>query len=580
MLYMDYVKTVDISFLGPVAKYLNIQSRKPIPNIMDPPGIDLLKGWLDECVQEHSNKCQGNYHQEELPSRLVFLGSNSDNATHIEPRVVEVDLLQGISGHGYAALSYCWGPDKNPLQTLKNNLECMKTSIRQRGSIPKTIGDGIKVAKELGIAYLWVDALCIVQDDPIDKETEIPKMAAIYGNAFVTIVAAGAFSATDGFIHNKTVNALRGIPFQSRKYPTISGYIYIEPSDTRDTSNWHFETQVNDSKWNTRGWTFQERYLSSRLLYFGQNSVHYHCNAQYSSEISLETHDIGKTVGRTTIRDWKNSSEAYDEWYRLAMLYSKRELSDSRDKLTAISALARQMHFALKETGEEDQYLAGLWKKDLIKGLLWKVERTRSSLPTSNRNSGPTWSWATRNTDVVWLNCEHECYRRHLECCVSGAGLSLRTNDVFSEVQSGFVVLTGRLKRFEDTSRNRRSDFFQYRWKKADREKAGIKPRIDFDFEICADDEQAVGQMPGWVGDTGDVWLLFLNAVYGAREWAREESLVVCGLALKLRSNTVTREFERVGIFMSEPEMLANPQAETALWTWIATWPNETIRIL
>lgn len=77
--------------------------------------------------------------------------------------------------------------------------------------------------------------------------------------------------------------------------------------------------------------------------------------------ISLETHHVEKTVARTTIRDWKNSREAYEKWYTLAMLYSERKLSDYRDKLTAISALARQMHSALKEAGEEDQYLAGLW---------------------------------------------------------------------------------------------------------------------------------------------------------------------------------------------------------------------------
>ena len=106
----------------------------------------------------------------------------------------------------YAALSYCWGGSQTGTLTgknyndYKNGLDLSKLS--------RTLQHAIQFTRSLDVLYLWVDALCIMQDDVSDEEIGIHRMSDIYRNAFVTIVVSSSASAENGFLHNR----LRDLP--------------------------------------------------------------------------------------------------------------------------------------------------------------------------------------------------------------------------------------------------------------------------------------------------------------------------------------------------------------------------------
>ncbi|KAB5542496.1 heterokaryon incompatibility protein-domain-containing protein, partial [Coniochaeta sp. 2T2.1] len=153
-----------------------------------PESLRFIRRTLKACVQEHGVCTSSSTHH---PTRLLHIDGES-------LRLVDEGLPHPVS---YTALSYCWGTTE-PLATLSTNINEMRSGI-PLSKLPRTIKDAIQVTKFLGIQYLWVDALCIIQDDKIDWARESAAMAGIYGNAYVTIAAASASSADEGFLHGR-----------------------------------------------------------------------------------------------------------------------------------------------------------------------------------------------------------------------------------------------------------------------------------------------------------------------------------------------------------------------------------------
>lgn len=149
---------------------------------------------------EHT-ECLLPTHKNQLPTRVLDI-------TRIQPRLF---VINGQTG-SYAALSYCWGTEGN-LITRRDDLESSRAQIPSV-NIPATIKDVIQVAKSLGFQYLWVDALCIIQDDPKDWEIESGRMAQVYGNADLVIAASSAKNSQQGFLT------------QTRRHPQGSLYFH------------------------------------------------------------------------------------------------------------------------------------------------------------------------------------------------------------------------------------------------------------------------------------------------------------------------------------------------------------------
>ena len=210
-----------------------------------------------------------------LPHRVLDLG---DPTKPSGPSVRLHSSLEAQRGE-YAALSYCWGGPQS-IQTTRSTIDTFSKGLDLR-ICSQTIQDAVVVTRGLGIQYLWIDALCIIQGQASDKMHEIASMGKIYKNATVTISAANSRSAQDGFLKYQK----RGVSVQTALLCRASNQeVLPENSDLSRNGPygkvWLELERVQDHSTeplSQRGWAFQEQVLSLRLLQYGSEGVTWHC---------------------------------------------------------------------------------------------------------------------------------------------------------------------------------------------------------------------------------------------------------------------------------------------------------------
>lgn len=234
---------------------------------MFPPGSlqqsRLLRQWLDVCDTEHGHRTAEflGTGALQMPTRLI----------HILDSKIHLETTQESSFVRYLALSHCWG--KSPkLRTLTSNLSAFCTEIPY-DRLPLNFQEAIKVARGLRISYLWIDSLCIVQDDVEDWEREAGRMGQVFSNAYCTIAATSAASSDEGFLTR------HGNPPLYATIETPDGGILHVSEFMGD-----YHQDVELAPLNTRGWVLQERALSRRTLHFTQTQVYWECGKGVHSE--------------------------------------------------------------------------------------------------------------------------------------------------------------------------------------------------------------------------------------------------------------------------------------------------------
>jgi hypothetical protein len=232
-----------------------------LPEATHPIRFDLLRAWLRRCDKEHACNDRDPGLKEVLPTRLLFVGNlNTD--------ILSIYTTTQLDDKDYVALSYCWGnlseEEKGKICTTGENFRS-----RQKGfsinDLPRTFQDAIKVTRELGRQYLWIDSLCILQGDAKDWEHEAKRMEDVFSSAYCVIAASSATSSGEGFLKRN---------FSSRYVQTTdaSGRRIYVCADMDD-----FENDVNISTLNTRGWVLQERALSRRTVHFTTKHMYWEC---------------------------------------------------------------------------------------------------------------------------------------------------------------------------------------------------------------------------------------------------------------------------------------------------------------
>lgn len=192
-------------------------------------------------------------------------------------------LVPAPEGVAYVALSYVWGQLKDPFRTIKANRETlMATGGLSKAALPRTIRESVEVVKAIGFRYLWFDSICIVQDDPESSMGQIRVMDKIYEGAALTLVAVGGTSADD--------------PLNTSRYQ-IHAEVFGELKLM--ARNRPFETALWRSRWNSRAWCYQERFLSSRMLVFTGGEVYYDCSHFRWCE-SLESPESERVISTST----------------------------------------------------------------------------------------------------------------------------------------------------------------------------------------------------------------------------------------------------------------------------------------
>ena len=343
-----------------------------------------------------------------------------------QPRLVARPKESG----DYVALSHCWGPllDSSAgmyARTLKNNLNEMQRAIPSN-LLPQNFQDAILTVRKLQLRYLWIDALCIIQDDPADWAREAAKMNEIYGSAYLTIAATSAISSTEGFL-GRLQEMECSIPiYGDTRTEPVACLTLTEMPGGGDQGSW--PDSIETACWNTRGWTFQERLLSKRVLHFTARKIFWECRTTDASEENEPPRDSSYRTpwlrkgcycefGSLAKQDVGASEACFDTWYSIVSMYavepplrgtvltvsrySSRELSYETDVLPALSGLAhsfKDVHGVEKITGTND-YLAGIWRNDLPKGLLWFLHDS-SDARRHTQYIAPSWSWASMKGQV------------------------------------------------------------------------------------------------------------------------------------------------------------------------------------
>ncbi|KAF2655908.1 HET-domain-containing protein, partial [Lophiostoma macrostomum CBS 122681] len=351
----------------------------------------------------------------------------------------------------YAALSYCWGNEKDAESQFKTDeasLEHRCTGLLHELMTPTT-SDAIALTRAIGLRYIWIDALCIVQDDADDWVHESSQMNLVYRHAFVTFCTLNSDSCHESFL--RRAPAVR-VLFQSKIQKDINGYymIRLRPRSaiylyTLDRTKYMWDHAL--SRWGERCWTFQEQEMSTRRLLFGISRMHFACaNCQWSEGDDAPTDRPESGVLDRITRfpeSHVSSGELYDCWGSLVQQYGDRSVTFDKDRLPAIAGLARMIGEALK-----DQYLAGLWRGNLHHGLIWTISGDVAShayglethLQNIRRRSyvAPSWSWAScPNIDVGRV------YDARVveESAVVDVNIETDVEDPFGQVSGGLLRL-------------------------------------------------------------------------------------------------------------------------------------------
>jgi hypothetical protein len=365
--------------------------------------------WLNDCLQDCI--CGSRSGDDPvLPTRVINLGEkDASGAFSGEPFLFQTNNKRGK----YATLSYRWGR-KQHLKTTREILNKRHHSIPME-EMPRTFKDVVHLVRAMGLQYLWIDALCIIQDSKEDYEQELAKMSEIYSNSTVTIVAVGSFDASHGCAPNRNKLAMADCPVSSTTHilsESMNQFKLLEASPLH-----------------RRGWCLQETEISCRLLFVGGNQLFWQCRRGvhresnhelfYSSNnrrSKVDNEDSDADSYDSLQNPWPRKSrlfdhaylsspdEAHGHWYELIQAYTRRLLTFGSDKLPAISALAQQFTGLFEK--EEDRptpgdYCCGLWRQKLRLGLLWKIFYGRGSDCCPTRH--PSWSWAASEGEIVFI---------------------------------------------------------------------------------------------------------------------------------------------------------------------------------
>ncbi len=294
----------------------------------------------------------------------------------------------------YAALSHRWG-ENMPLLTTTANLKKRLSGIGFE-QLPKTFQEAVTLLRSLSLRYLWIDTLCILQDNKYDWEVQSAAMADIYTNAYITVAAASAEDCQSGLWR------------PSRK--SIGG--------EWDGTMFHLRTDwlhsnLAESPLVSRGWVMQEQILSRRIIYFADPQLVWRCCSLTESEDGLLDglflNDYLWIRNCPLIGDQPTEAKSVDEWRalwkQLAKEFSTRHFTFEEDNLAALAGVTSKFAKLLA-----DQPFLGLWKSNLFEGLLWSVDLSSNDYPVRRTsNNIPSWSWLSIRASIeyeifLWRN--------------------------------------------------------------------------------------------------------------------------------------------------------------------------------
>lgn len=477
--------------------------------------LDLAKEWLEECVTSHpecvSRRTGG---LPIYPTRLIDTSSFDHDSGAI-------DVVRLVSSHSketregqpvfegrYATLSHCWGKDpfdrlvRQNLKDFQNRMEVEK--------LPLTFQHAIRLARHLDIRWLWIDALCIVQDDDEDWLIQSASMREIYAQAFCNISATASQNSSQGLFRSRDMTQ----DWFSTATLNIEDLAESASCFVLDLSFW--DRYVQQAPVNRRSWVLQERLLSRRVLHMCQDQIAFECRSLDRAEsrpkglphyymlrgrlvtalnmkkmdaaTGKQLRDLGLSrphsssggSGDSKLQEMVSGLQEarwfyYENWKRIVEDYTKMDITYHKDRLIALSGIARRIRDQITSHGIKEDYIAGLWKGGLAGQLLWYVKpvggdkQPLADLRPKNRDNeaeyrAPSFSWASVETDrgIEYGELTYDIPYRPLRAQLTNEDLKKdaiyikdkiirlafkRKEDNFGIITDGYIVLKGVLRR-------------------------------------------------------------------------------------------------------------------------------------
>ncbi len=353
----------------------------------------LIKSWLDLCRYHHNEHCQDKYEGTEEFEKM--LGESYFGLLDVVNMQLCV-LPHGRNVNGFAyepfvALSYVWGKPEagkpEPYVTLRENILLHQNHGGLQGAypdFPKAIKEAIDLVPRLGMRYIWIDSLCIVQDSFRSWNLNARRMHMIYGFASLTICAADGEDSSTGLeaMYADSANQIQG---------------YCAPGVTLMISR-PPETAIRGSRWNQRAWTFQERLLSRRCVIFAEKRVYFQCRCASMSQ-DIYAHGRGTAWSLDSIHaplQTLKELRVRAIWFYIhcVSMYTSRQLTKPRDILAAFNGVTTLIQKVMRAP-----FVFGLPSSHFDLALLWqpkgkiKPRVVKDESDKAFEVEFPTWAW-------------------------------------------------------------------------------------------------------------------------------------------------------------------------------------------
>jgi hypothetical protein len=358
-----------------------------------------IKTWMEICQREHevcNNRQAIPFSAMEPHFRLIDVGNGTESPVHL---VSSKDI---VGGFNYITLSHRWTEETDKTKLTRSNFNDYLTFMPYM-DWPATFRQTISISRRLHIQYVWIDSLCIIQDQQ-DWAIQSQLMHRIYTGGVLNLAEVAPPAMANSLLHRNPLEISPCI---------LSGRVSEYGTSVRQFLCWRpneFRDRVDRSPLYRRGWTFQERLLSKRTVHFG-HQLYWECAALRASEtfpIGINYPDQPALVDdfvqrlKTQLQtprpgqDKANTARAlHSIWCSIVSFYSNTELTKETDRLVAISGIATSI--MTRYAFQSDDYIAATWKPCLPEQLLWARDENCShwSKDKGNFDHAPSWSWAS-----------------------------------------------------------------------------------------------------------------------------------------------------------------------------------------
>ena len=485
-------------------------------------GSDLAVSWASARIAECAGHAPCKISDDAcLPDRVL--------AISLSPSREGADAILAVRLHksvnvkkSYATLSHMWGGHQ-PLRLLKGNIADFRNGINW-SSLPKTFQQAIKFTKQLGIDYIWIDSLCIIQDSAEDWRSQSSKMASIYENSHITLAAsvaenslAGCFRNPDPFLKGCVTNGREraythdASDLQNLLQKDAKGPLVFMRGDVKHRTPSRLEATALPLL--QRGWVYQERLLSPRVLFFGEVDLMWECNQRMSCYCKSWTHSYSRNVRSHPVKQQHaasfslgldrakplNPASLSGRWVRNVEEYSALQLTFMKDQLPAIAGIAKQFSRYMGD----NTYASGMWTAFLIELMAWAVHRNalRRDQSEPKTTARPSWSWIAPRAQVFF---PQGWFVSQSPTCPTVVATNFEQNgiDPFMDVTNGSITLNGLLLEAVVREVTTSSDYLPVKYGVSIVGRQGFSQSLHLDHGAESHDWQPI--MPQWLRDQGE----------------------------------------------------------------------------